>query len=93
MASFLHTLEPPHTHTHTHTHTHLHASHTTQKTGTLQFALQTAISVLLLTHWLHTAPSVQRAIDATVGSQKGYKVSHISQSVVGWGFGQTKGCA
>lgn len=37
--------------------------------------MQTAVSVLLLTHWLQTAPYVQRQIDATVGSRKAYSVS------------------
>lgn len=39
--------------------------------GTLQFALQTAVSVLLL---IHAGPSVQRAIKATVGDKRAYNV-------------------
>ncbi len=50
-------------------------------TGTLQFALQTAISVLLFTHWFATTDEVPRSVERTVGKAWRYHTFMIAHTV------------
>lgn len=45
-------------------------------TGTLQFALETVVGVLLLSYWF--TPRLQGVIRQTMGPELEYKVSHVT---------------